>query len=190
MEVRPHPGTGRGSGILLCGGGPFAHIVVARHNRASAHDAAQNSQLSPAALANLSEGSPRSRNRVRSTRTCCAGARRDARVQEAKTIVSLLWDGSGMIWRHDDLVPDQLWALVAPLLPAPPRPPYGGRHRTISDRACFAAIVFMARTGVALAAGHRGGRYRYVSRRAVAAAVRSSAPSDIRQPPAQTSRAG
>ena len=46
----------------------------------------------------------------------------------------------------DDLVPDQLWALVEPLLPAPPRPPYGGRHRTISDRNCFAAIVYMART--------------------------------------------
>jgi transposase len=46
----------------------------------------------------------------------------------------------------DDLVPDQLWALVEPLLPAPPRPPYGGRRRTISDRNCFAAIVFMART--------------------------------------------
>ena len=45
----------------------------------------------------------------------------------------------------DDLVPDELWALVAPLLPAPPRPPYGGRHRTISDRACLAAIVYMAR---------------------------------------------
>jgi transposase len=35
---------------------------------------------------------------------------------------------------------------VEPLLPARPRPPYGGRHRTISDRACFAAIVYMART--------------------------------------------
>jgi transposase len=46
----------------------------------------------------------------------------------------------------DDIVPDELWALVAPLLPVPPRPPYGGRHRTISDRACFAAIVYMART--------------------------------------------
>ena len=46
----------------------------------------------------------------------------------------------------DDLVPDELWALVAPLLPVPPRPPYGGRHRTISDRACLAAIVYMART--------------------------------------------
>jgi transposase len=45
-----------------------------------------------------------------------------------------------------ELVPDELWALVEPLLPAPPRPPYGGRHRAIPDRACFAAIVYMART--------------------------------------------
>jgi transposase len=41
---------------------------------------------------------------------------------------------------------DELWALVAPVLPAPPRPPYGGRHRAISDRNCFAAIVYMAPT--------------------------------------------
>src|SRR5919198_5625938 len=46
----------------------------------------------------------------------------------------------------DDLVPDELWAIVEPLLPAPPRPPYGGRHRAIPDRNCFAAIVYMART--------------------------------------------
>src|ERR671923_3032097 len=46
----------------------------------------------------------------------------------------------------DHLVSDELWALVAPLLPAPLRPPYGGRHRTISDRACLAAMVYMART--------------------------------------------
>jgi transposase len=32
------------------------------------------------------------------------------------------------------------------LLPAPPRPPYGGRHRAIPDRNCFAAIIYMART--------------------------------------------
>jgi transposase len=46
----------------------------------------------------------------------------------------------------DRLVPDQLWKLVEPLLP--PRPPHanGGRPREIPDRACFAAIVFMART--------------------------------------------
>jgi hypothetical protein len=41
----------------------------------------------------------------------------------------------------DELVPDELWALVEPLLPVPPRPPYGGRRRAVSDRACFAAIV-------------------------------------------------
>jgi Putative transposase of IS4/5 family (DUF4096) len=46
----------------------------------------------------------------------------------------------------DDLVPDKLWTLVEPLLPVPPRPPYGGRHRVIPDRNCFAAIVYMART--------------------------------------------
>ena len=46
----------------------------------------------------------------------------------------------------DDLVPDELLALVEPLPPVPPRPPYGGRRRAVSDRAWFAAIVFMART--------------------------------------------
>jgi transposase len=46
----------------------------------------------------------------------------------------------------DDLVSDELWAIVEPLLPAPPRPPYGGRRRVIPDRNCFAAIVYMART--------------------------------------------
>jgi transposase len=48
----------------------------------------------------------------------------------------------------DDLLPDELWTLVEPLLPAPPRPPYGGRHRVIPDRNCFAAIVYMARTSI------------------------------------------
>jgi transposase len=48
----------------------------------------------------------------------------------------------------DDLVPDQLWAIVEPLLPVPPHPPYGGRHRAIPDRNCFAAIVYMARTSL------------------------------------------
>jgi hypothetical protein len=40
----------------------------------------------------------------------------------------------------DDLASDEFWALVEPLLPAPLGPPYGGRHHTISDRACLAAI--------------------------------------------------
>jgi len=46
----------------------------------------------------------------------------------------------------DTLVPDELWAVVEPLLPPSPRPPYGGRRRTIPARNCFAAIVYMART--------------------------------------------
>jgi transposase len=36
--------------------------------------------------------------------------------------------------------------MVEPLLPVPPRPWYGGRQRTVPDRNCFAAIVYMART--------------------------------------------
>jgi transposase len=36
--------------------------------------------------------------------------------------------------------------MVAPLLPAAPRPWYGGGRRTVLDRNCFAAIVYMART--------------------------------------------
>jgi transposase len=48
----------------------------------------------------------------------------------------------------DELVPDELWALVEPLVPVPPRPPYGGRHRTIPDRACLAAIVYMTWTSI------------------------------------------
>jgi hypothetical protein len=50
----------------------------------------------------------------------------------------------------DDLVPNQLKAIVEPLLPAPPRPPYGGRHRTISDRG-------LAASGGVCAGGLRGG---------------------------------
>src|SRR5512133_2708039 len=46
----------------------------------------------------------------------------------------------------ETLVPDELWAIVAPLLPPAPRPWYGGRTRTVLDRNCFAAIVYMART--------------------------------------------
>jgi transposase len=46
----------------------------------------------------------------------------------------------------DQLVPDELWAIAQPLLPPPPRPRWGGRTRTIPDRNCFAAIIYMART--------------------------------------------
>jgi transposase len=57
---------------------------------------------------------------------------------------------AGMIRGHDhhldDLVPEQLWQAIKPLLPAPPRR-YGGRPRT-DDRACLAGIVYQLRTGV------------------------------------------
>jgi hypothetical protein len=46
----------------------------------------------------------------------------------------------------EELVPDELWAVVEPLLPPPPRLWWGGRVRTIPARNCFAAIVSMART--------------------------------------------
>ncbi len=43
----------------------------------------------------------------------------------------------------DRLLPDALWERIQPLLPPPPG---GGAPRTVPDRACMAAIVFMART--------------------------------------------
>jgi transposase len=64
----------------------------------------------------------------------------------------------------DDLMPDELWALVERLLPAPPRPPYGGRRRAVPDRACFAAIVYMARTSTPVAAAARPGAWLRLAR--------------------------
>jgi transposase len=46
----------------------------------------------------------------------------------------------------DTLVPDQLWQVIQPLLPTPPRR-YGGRPR-VDDRAALAGIVYQLRTGV------------------------------------------
>ena len=45
------------------------------------------------------------------------------------------------------LLPDGLWDLVEPLLPAPSPKPRGGRPR-LSDRVCFAGIVFVLRSGI------------------------------------------
>ena len=45
------------------------------------------------------------------------------------------------------LVPDELWEIVEPLLP-PHRPrPRGGR-KPVDDRACFAGILFVLKTGI------------------------------------------
>ena len=46
----------------------------------------------------------------------------------------------------DRLLPDALWQRVQPLLLPPPSRARGGAPRTVSDRACMAAIVFMVRT--------------------------------------------
>jgi transposase len=49
----------------------------------------------------------------------------------------------GMQSLPDRLLPDALWARIQPLLRPPPG---GGAPRTVSDRVCMAAIVFMAGT--------------------------------------------
>ena len=45
------------------------------------------------------------------------------------------------------LVSDDLWSLVAPLLPSHPPRPKGGRP-PVPDRACFTGIVFVLKTGI------------------------------------------
>jgi transposase len=45
------------------------------------------------------------------------------------------------------LVSDELWAVVAPLLPPEPPKPKGGRPR-VSDRACLTGIVFVLKSGI------------------------------------------
>ena len=47
----------------------------------------------------------------------------------------------------DALVPDDLWAVIAPLLPREPEKPKGGRPRA-SDRAALAGIILVLRTGM------------------------------------------
>jgi transposase len=47
----------------------------------------------------------------------------------------------------EELVPDGLWAEIAPLLPAPPPRPQGGRRR-VPYRNVVAGIVYVLRTGV------------------------------------------
>jgi transposase len=45
------------------------------------------------------------------------------------------------------LVPDDLWAIVAPLLPAEAPKPTGGRPR-VPDRACLTGIIFVLTSGI------------------------------------------
>lgn len=44
------------------------------------------------------------------------------------------------------MVPDELWAVLEPLIPPPPSHERGGRPR-VSDRAALAGILFVLRTG-------------------------------------------
>ena len=46
-----------------------------------------------------------------------------------------------------ELVPDALWSLIRPLLPASMPKPQGGRPR-VSDRACLTGILFVLRSGI------------------------------------------
>lgn len=45
------------------------------------------------------------------------------------------------------LVPDELWAIVEPLIPAHGVRPQGGGPARVDDRAIFTAIVFVATSG-------------------------------------------
>src|SRR5579864_2925188 len=46
------------------------------------------------------------------------------------------------------LVSDELWAIIAPLLPTEPPKPKGGRPRHISDRAALSGILFVLKSGI------------------------------------------
>jgi transposase len=46
------------------------------------------------------------------------------------------------------LVSDELWAIIAPVLPAGPPKPRGGRPRSISDRAALTGILFVLKSGI------------------------------------------
>ena len=45
------------------------------------------------------------------------------------------------------LVPDELWTIIEPLLPPEPLEPNGGRTR-VPNRAAFAGIIYVLRSGI------------------------------------------
>jgi transposase len=46
-----------------------------------------------------------------------------------------------------DIVSDELWAVIAPLLPPAPPHPQGGRPR-VPDRDALTGLIFVLRTGI------------------------------------------
>jgi transposase len=48
-----------------------------------------------------------------------------------------------------ELVPDELWKIVEPLIPPQPERPQGGGTRYVEDRAVFTAIVYVLISGCA-----------------------------------------
>jgi len=56
----------------------------------------------------------------------------------------MLWENGAM---NKPLVPDDLWAIVEPLLPSEPPKPKGGRPR-VPDRACWTGIIFVLKSGI------------------------------------------
>ena len=53
----------------------------------------------------------------------------------------------GLVGMAGPLIPDALWAELAPLLPPPPPRPKGGRPR-VPDRAALTGILFVLKSGI------------------------------------------
>ena len=54
---------------------------------------------------------------------------------------------NGKRHKRRPLLPDELWALIAPLLPPAPPKPHGGRPR-VPDRAALTGIIFVLKSGI------------------------------------------
>ena len=78
-----------------------------------------------------------------SRRRDCQTAYRRA-LEEFRSKPWVVWQTGRMA---KPLVSDEMWALVAPLLPPELPKPTGGRPR-VQDRACLTGILFVLKTGI------------------------------------------